>query len=549
MDPVEGTLKLTKRNVKIPDKFTLVTSPPSGILKVTIIQTRDVPFPTASSTPPGGGTLLGPLPYAIVDFDKSQIISRARYQYLGVDEPPIWAGEEESSVHDIRRYTYCFDVTRQAELQIWLYQPAARGDDVNTDVFLGKAVFRPLLTGTSETTREWLSLHNGVGAISIIAQFISTEPLISMVPLEPFEVISGSRKSLSSLSYTVILRYVSPFQVLPLIMAFTDLLSHVRRKKNTNLDYASVVLRKGKHDSLAVRRAASQIDNPFIVPLKFGIEIPGGGKHYLLCAFLHHYDLSEYLESVECLELAEARFYAAQLLSALECLHDLGILCGRLQPSNIYIDFTGYLVLGDFDLYIQDISGNPWLQPPSHDAKTYTPIELDKSDQPNVDRYLAPELRSTQGDSHDIALTADWWSFGVVLHQLLTGRLPSHTANDADIPLSIPIPPNGIPIPRPAEDLLAKLLSRNPLQRLGAHGSEEIKSHPFFDEMDWPKLRRKEYIPGFRPPLVDERALLLKTERPCGEPDLSKFRISRDEEDRLRAIFSGFTTRAQNRAS
>jgi hypothetical protein len=47
-------------------------------------------------------------------------------------------------------YTYCFDVTRQAELQIWLYQPASRGADVNTDVFLGKAVFRPLLAETSE---------------------------------------------------------------------------------------------------------------------------------------------------------------------------------------------------------------------------------------------------------------------------------------------------------------------------------------------------------------------------------------------------------------
>lgn len=247
-------------------------------------------------------------------------------------------------------------------------------------------------------------------------------------------------------------------------MGFTDLSSHIHRKKNTNLDYASVVLRKGKHDSLALRPAATQIDNPFIVPLKFRIEVPGG-KHYLLCAFLHHYDLSEYLASVECLELAEARFYAAQLLCALECLHDLGIFCGRLQPSNIYIDFTGYLVLGDFDLYIQDISSNrlPWLQPPSHDAETHAPIEFDKSDQQNVDRYLAPELLSTHGDGHDVAPTADWWSFGVVLHQLLTGRLPSHAANDADIPLSIPIPLNGIPLPQTAEDLLAKLLSRNPL--------------------------------------------------------------------------------------
>ncbi|KAJ6044021.1 serine/threonine-protein kinase gad8 [Penicillium canescens] len=447
-----------------------VTSPPSGILKVTLIQTRDVPFPTASYTPPGSGALRGPLPYAIVDFDKSQIISHARYP--GLYEPPVWAGEEESSVHDMRSYTYCFDVTRQAELQIWLYQPAARGADVNTDVFLGKAVFRALLTETSEITREWLSLHNGVGAISIMAQFISAEPLTSMVSLEPFEVRSVSRKSLSSLANAVILR-----------------------KKNTNLDYVSIVLRKDKHDSMALRPAATQIDNPFVVPLKFRIEVPPG-KHYLLCAFLHRYDLSEYLESIECLELAEARFYAAQILCALDCLHDLKIVCDKLQPHNIYVDLTGYLVLGDFDLYIQNISSNrlPWPQPPFHDAETHAPNEIDKSDQQNVDGYLAPELLATKGDGHDVSPTADWWSFGVILHQMLTGCLPCNAANDADIPLSFLIPPNGIPLPQAAEDLLAKLLSRNPLQRLGANGSEEIKSHPFFDEIDWPKLLKTIFL-------------------------------------------------------
>jgi len=254
---------------------------------------------------------------------------------------------------------------------------------------------------------------------------------------------------------------------------------------------------------------------------------------------------------VKFLELTEARFYAAQIQCALDYLHHYAIMYGRLQPRNIYIDLTGYLVLGDFDFYIRDISGDrlPRQQLPSQDAETHAPNKIDKPDQRDIDGYLAPELLVTQGYSHHVAPTADWWSFGVILHQLLTGYLPCNAVNNADMPRSFPIPPNGIPLPQVAEDLLAKLLSRNPLQRLGAHGSEEIKSHPFFDEMDWPKLRRKEYIPGFRPPLVDERALLLKTERPCGEPDLSKFRISRDEEDRLWAIFSGFTTRAQNRAS
>lgn len=533
-----------------------MTSPPSGILKVTLIQARDVPLPTASSTPPSRGYLRGPPPYAIVDFDKSQIISRARY-HLSLDEAFFWAGEEDVSGHDMHTYTYCFDVTRQAELRIWLYQPAARGADVNTDVFLGRATFRPLLAETSEITREWLVLHDGVGAISILAQFIPTKPLISMVPLEPFHIMSIAGKSLSSLARTVILRYISPFQVLGTTCYGFYSLFHIHRKINTRLDYASIILRKGKHDNIALRATATQIDSPFIVPLKFRIEVPGEEKVYVLYTFLHHYDLSEHLESIECLELAEARFYAAQILCALDCLHDLGIVCGRLQPSNIYVDFTGYLVLGDFDLYFQNISGVrlPYPQePPSHDAEIHAPNEIDKSDQQSVDKYLAPELLATQNDGHDITPAADWWSFGVILHQLLTGRLPCtlDAPNNADAPLSIPTPLNGKLLPQPAQDLLAKLLSPNPSQRLGANGSKEIKSHPFFDEMDWAKLLKKEYVPGFRPPLVDEEALLLETARPCGElglADLQESRISSEQLDRLWALFSGFTTRAQDRES
>lgn len=304
-----------------------------------------------------------------------------------------------------------------------------------------------------------------------------------------------------------------------------------------------MVLRKGKHDNMALRPAAAQIDSPFVVSSKFRIEVPPG-KLYLLCAFLHRYDLSDHLKRVKFLELTEARFYAAQILCALDCLHDLKIVCGRLQPRNIYIDLTGYLVLGDFDFYIQETSGNPlpWLQLPSHDVKKRTPNEIDKSDQQNVGGYLAPELLITQGDGHDVAPTADWWSFGVILHQLLTGCLPCNATNNADVPRSFPIPPNGITLPQAAEDLLAKLLSRNPLQRLGANGSEAIKSHPFFDDIDWPKLLRKDYVPSFRPPLVEDEALIL--ERPCAESSSVELQFKSDEQDRLRAMFERFTPQA-----
>lgn len=295
---------------------------------------------------------------------------------------------------------------------------------------------------------------------------------------------------------------------------------------------------------MALRPAATQIDSPFITPLKFRIEVPKG-KHYIACAYLHKYNLSEYLQSGDCLELTEARFYAAQILCALDCLHDLKIVYGRLQPRNIYIDLTGYLFLGDFDLYIHNVSGNrvPWPQPLSHDVRTMAPNNTDNSNQQHIDIYSAPELLATQGDGHYATPTADWWSFGVILHQMLTGCLPCNAANNADKALRVPDPPNGISLSQAAKDLLSKLLCRDPLQRLGANGSEEIKSHPFFDETDWPKLLKKDYIPGFRPPLEEP----ILPEGPCCEPNPSEAQISSAEQDRFEAVWNGLIGQAQYR--
>lgn len=170
---------------------------------MTLIQTRDLHFHTNLSSQPGSEVLRGPHPYAIVDFDKSQIISHARYP--GLYEAPVWAGEGNNSY--MRSYTYSFDVTRQAELKIWLYQPTSRGANVNTDAFLGRAACRPLLNGNAGITQEWLSLYGGVGAISILTHFIPTEPLTTMTPiLELFNIRNNCQKPLSRLANTYGLR-------------------------------------------------------------------------------------------------------------------------------------------------------------------------------------------------------------------------------------------------------------------------------------------------------------------------------------------------------
>lgn len=72
------------------------------------------------------------------------------------------------------------------------------------------------------------------------------------------------------------------------------------------------------------------------------------------------------------------------------------------------------------------------LFPSSHGAEKYAPSETDKSDQQYIDDYLAPELRTIQEDGRYVAPSADWWSFGVVLYQMLTGCLPFNPADNTE---------------------------------------------------------------------------------------------------------------------
>lgn len=170
---------------------------------MTLVQTKDVLFPSPVLTSP---FRRGPHPYAIVDFEKSQITSEARFS--GLYSPPLWAGEDNSCVY---QYTYSFDVTRQAELHIWLYQPTAHDADVNTDTFLGKAASRPLLTETPR--EEWLGLHGGVGSISIRTQFIEAESPTSMTESNDlFDSVDLHCGPLSSIGNVYILRYASSFK-------------------------------------------------------------------------------------------------------------------------------------------------------------------------------------------------------------------------------------------------------------------------------------------------------------------------------------------------
>lgn len=100
--------------------------------------------------------------------------------------------------------------------------------------------------------------------------------------------------------------------------------------------------------TLAERSVLAQINNPFIVPLKFSFQSPE--KLYFVLAFVNGGELFHHLQKEQRFDINRARFYTAELLCALECLHGFKVIYRDLKPENILLDYTGHIALCDFGL-------------------------------------------------------------------------------------------------------------------------------------------------------------------------------------------------------
>jgi p90 ribosomal S6 kinase len=131
---------------------------------------------------------------------------------------------------------------------------------------------------------------------------------------------------------------------------------------------------------------------------------------------------------------------------------------------------------------------------------------------------MSPEVVSRKGHSH----VADWWSFGVLAFEMITGHLPFHGANRKDTmnmilkaKLAMPTYPS-----LEAQSLLRMLFKRNPANRLGAgpDGFQNLKNHPFFESIDWDKLYKRQVAPPFIPPIHSDFAHYFDKEFTCKTP-------------------------------
>ncbi|XP_032263385.1 ribosomal protein S6 kinase alpha-2 isoform X2 [Halichoerus grypus] len=262
----------------------------------------------------------------------------------------------------------------------------------------------------------------------------------------------------------------------------------VRKTKGSDAGqlYAMKVLKKAtlkvrdRVRSKMERDILAEVNHPFIVKLHYAFQTEG--KLYLILDFLRGGDLFSRLSKEVMFTEEDVKFYLAELALALDHLHGLGIIYRDLKPENILLDEEGHIKITDFGLSKEAID---------HDKRAYSFC--------GTIEYMAPEVVNRRGH----AQSADWWSFGVLMFEMLTGSLPFQGKDRKETMALILKAKLGMPqfLSMEAQSLLRALFKRNPCNRLGAgiDGVEEIKRHPFFVTIDWNKLYRKEIKPPFKP--------------------------------------------------
>ncbi|KIH86739.1 serine/threonineeeee-protein kinase psk1 [Sporothrix brasiliensis 5110] len=265
---------------------------------------------------------------------------------------------------------------------------------------------------------------------------------------------------------------------------------------------ASLVVHKKLVEQTKTERQILESVNrhPFVVKLYYAFQ--DREKLYLILEYGQGGELFTHLSSERMFSESTAAFYMAEMALALSHLHDtLGVVYRDLKPENCLLDAEGHLLLTDFGLSKVALPG-----PRSRAGSTATEASDDACCNSILGtvEYMAPEV--VQGQKYGRAV--DWWSFGALGFDLMTGNPPFRGRNNAKIQENIVKQKVVLPyfLSPDAKDLLTRLLRKEPRKRLGANMPKDLdilKKHRFFRKIDWVRLAAREVEPPIQPVITD----------------------------------------------
>lgn len=256
------------------------------------------------------------------------------------------------------------------------------------------------------------------------------------------------------------------------------------KHSKTNKYYAMKILEKEKiikmkqvEHTLYEKRILEAIRFPFTVSMEFSFK--DNSYIYFIMPFIPGGEMFSHLRKMGKFEEPIAKFYASQVILALEYLHFCNLVYRDLKPENILIDRNGYLKITDFG-FCKILNGRTW-------TLCGTP------------EYLAPELILSKG----YGFSVDWWSFGVLLYEMNAGCPPFY-ANDPMktyekiVSGKYRCPSN---FPGDLRDLIRNTLQVDITKRFGVmrNGVMDFKNHRWFKGIEWDAILNCRWAPPYVP--------------------------------------------------
>lgn len=285
----------------------------------------------------------------------------------------------------------------------------------------------------------------------------------------------------------------------------------VKNKTNQHT-YAMKILKKDNNNRKKVTRAITeqeilaQANHPFVSKLFFCFQTQL--NLYIVMQYCAGGDFYSVIKRQPngCLTEPQTKFYASCVLLALEYLHFHGIIYRDLKPENMLMHASGHIVLTDFDLSIcshQKATPRSIIKPYTHCSGVCVEPNIICNEQVGTAEYMAPEIIA--GENYGPIV--DWWSFGILIFEMLFGVTPFRGINTCSTfklirKCHFEFPshtPHKFELHSKVKNLIKHLLVRKPGKRLGfTGGSSEIKDHPYFQEVDFQLLKSQ------KPPIIPE---------------------------------------------
>ena len=254
---------------------------------------------------------------------------------------------------------------------------------------------------------------------------------------------------------------------------FIDLLETVLSADRTSYFFTSTRSEK------RVFLIANKEHHPFLYNLHACFQTET--RIYFVIEYISGGDLMLHIQR-EPFGIERTRFYAAEVCLALKYLHENGIVYRDLKLDNILLAVDGHIKVADFGLCKE----NMWYQSTTN---TFC----------GTSEFMAPEILLDQ----EYGRAIDWWSFGILIYQMLLQQSPFRGENEDEIYDAIlegePFYPAHMP--QDSVSILQKLLTRQPALRLGSGptDAQEVMSHAFFHNVSWQDVYHKQIPPPYLP--------------------------------------------------